>query len=190
MNNRIPSREELLLRVEASKERKRKRLAEMEVRARELFKERTGDEPKFVYSLWIHCSNSFTCMTTSIRDSEGVFNSATLIIPTIHPKYKEVLNEFTETSAILRDKPHDWQSSCSKIQFSSRKPHGFAGFLFPLASSAYPQIFPPHHFPLGINPLAPPSSAHAQPLGAWASRPRLSLIPHPWKHPGHPTYKL
>ena len=52
-------------------------------------------------------SNSFTCMTTSIRDSEGVFNSATLIIPTIHPKYKEVLNEFTETSAILRDKPHD-----------------------------------------------------------------------------------
>ena len=51
MNNRIPTREELLLRVEASKERKRKRLAEMEVRARELFKERTGDEPKFVYSL-------------------------------------------------------------------------------------------------------------------------------------------
>lgn len=51
MNNKIPSREELLLRVEASKERKRKRLEEMEVRARELFKERTGDEPKFVYSL-------------------------------------------------------------------------------------------------------------------------------------------
>ena len=51
MNNRIPSREELLLRVDASKERKRKRPAEMEVRARELFKERTGDEPKFVYSL-------------------------------------------------------------------------------------------------------------------------------------------
>lgn len=51
MSNRIPSREELLLRVEASKERKRKRLEEMEVRARELFKERTGDEPKFVYSL-------------------------------------------------------------------------------------------------------------------------------------------
>ena len=52
-------------------------------------------------------SNAFTCMTTSLRDSEGVFNSATLIIPTVHPKYKEVLNEFTETSAILRDKPHD-----------------------------------------------------------------------------------
>ena len=51
MNNRIPSREERRRRVEASKERKRKRLAEMEVRARELFKERTGDEPKFVYSL-------------------------------------------------------------------------------------------------------------------------------------------
>ena len=51
MNKEIPSREELLLRVEASKERKRKRLAEMEVRARELFKERTGNEPKYVYSL-------------------------------------------------------------------------------------------------------------------------------------------
>ena len=51
MNKEIPSREELLLRVKASKERKRKRLAEMEVRARELFKERTGNEPKYVYSL-------------------------------------------------------------------------------------------------------------------------------------------
>ena len=51
MTNKMPSREELLLRVEASKERKRKRLAEMEVRSRELFKERTGEEPKYVYSL-------------------------------------------------------------------------------------------------------------------------------------------
>ena len=51
MSKEIPSREELLLRVKASKERKRKRLAEMEVRARELFKERTGNEPKYVYSL-------------------------------------------------------------------------------------------------------------------------------------------
>ena len=51
MNKEIPSREELLLRGKASKERKRKRLAEMEVRARELFKERTGNEPKYVYSL-------------------------------------------------------------------------------------------------------------------------------------------
>ena len=51
MSKEIPSREELLVRVEASKERKRKRLAEMEVRARELFKERTGNEPKYVYSL-------------------------------------------------------------------------------------------------------------------------------------------
>ena len=51
MTNNKPTREELLLRVEASKERKRKRLAEMEGRARELFKERTGEEPKCVYSL-------------------------------------------------------------------------------------------------------------------------------------------
>jgi len=46
-----PTREELLLRVEASKERKRKRLAEMEIYARELFKERTGEEPKCIFSL-------------------------------------------------------------------------------------------------------------------------------------------
>ena len=51
MTNNKTTREELLLRVEASKERKRKRLAEMEIRARELFKERTGEEPKYVYSL-------------------------------------------------------------------------------------------------------------------------------------------
>lgn len=51
MSSNIPSREELLQRVEASKERKRRRLADMEIRARELFKERTGEEPKYVYSL-------------------------------------------------------------------------------------------------------------------------------------------
>mgnify|MGYP003462566981 FL=1 len=52
-------------------------------------------------------SSAFTCMTTSLCDAEGVFNSATLIIPTAHPQYKKVLNEFTEASAILRDKPSD-----------------------------------------------------------------------------------
>ena len=46
-------------------------------------------------------------MTTSLTDAEGVFNSATLIIPNVHPKYSEVLNEFTQTSVILRDKPHN-----------------------------------------------------------------------------------
>ena len=52
-------------------------------------------------------SNAFTCITTSLTDAEGVFNSATLIIPNVHPKYSEVLNEFTQTSIILRDKPHN-----------------------------------------------------------------------------------
>lgn len=46
-----PTREELLLRVEASKGKKRKRLAEMEIFARELFIERTGEEPKYIFSL-------------------------------------------------------------------------------------------------------------------------------------------
>lgn len=51
MNHPVPTREELLRRVEASKDRKRRRLAELEVRAREIFKERTGEEPKYVYSI-------------------------------------------------------------------------------------------------------------------------------------------
>ena len=50
MKNKL-TREELLLKVEASKARKRQRIAELEVRARELFKERTGEDPKYVYSL-------------------------------------------------------------------------------------------------------------------------------------------
>lgn len=50
MKNQL-TREELLLKVEASKARKRQRIAELEVRARELFKERTGEDPKYVYSL-------------------------------------------------------------------------------------------------------------------------------------------
>lgn len=51
MDNNTPTREELLFRIEASKERKRKRLKEIEARARELFKERTGEYPQYVYSL-------------------------------------------------------------------------------------------------------------------------------------------
>ena len=47
----LQTREAILAKVEASKERKRKRLEEMEIRAHELFKERTGTDPKFVYSL-------------------------------------------------------------------------------------------------------------------------------------------
>ena len=50
MKNQL-TREELLLKVEASKARKRQRIAELEVRGRELFKERTGEDPKYVYSL-------------------------------------------------------------------------------------------------------------------------------------------
>ena len=63
-----------------------------------------------LFSSWFESyefSNAFTCMTTSLTDAEGVFNSATLIIPNVHPKYSEVLNEFTQTSVILRDKPHN-----------------------------------------------------------------------------------
>ena len=52
MNNTTSqTREDILAKVEASKERKRKRLAEMEIRAQELFKEHTGTDPKYVYSL-------------------------------------------------------------------------------------------------------------------------------------------
>lgn len=51
MNHSVPTKKELLLRLEASKEKKRRRLAELEVRARELFKERTGEEPKYIYSI-------------------------------------------------------------------------------------------------------------------------------------------
>ena len=52
MNNTTSqTREDILAKVEASKERKRKRLAEMEIRARELFKEHTGTDPKYVYAL-------------------------------------------------------------------------------------------------------------------------------------------
>ena len=52
MNNTTSqTREDILAKVEASKERKRKRLAEMEIRARELFKEHTGTDPNYVYSL-------------------------------------------------------------------------------------------------------------------------------------------
>ena len=48
----------------------------------------------------------FTCMSTSIYDMEGIFNSATLLIPICHPNYKDVINEFAETSALLKDKPN------------------------------------------------------------------------------------
>jgi ElaB/YqjD/DUF883 family membrane-anchored ribosome-binding protein len=41
-------REEILKRLESTLRRKRARLQEMEKRVRELYKERTGEEPKYV----------------------------------------------------------------------------------------------------------------------------------------------
>jgi hypothetical protein len=41
-------REDILKRLESTLRRKRARLQEMEKRVRELYKERTGEEPKYV----------------------------------------------------------------------------------------------------------------------------------------------
>jgi ElaB/YqjD/DUF883 family membrane-anchored ribosome-binding protein len=41
-------REEILKRLESTLRKKRARLQEMEKRVRELYKERTGEEPKYV----------------------------------------------------------------------------------------------------------------------------------------------
>ena len=73
----------------------------------------TGDGKQIarsrLFSSWFESyeyTNMFTCMSTSIYDIEGVFNSATLLIPICHPNYKDVINEFAETSALLKDKPN------------------------------------------------------------------------------------
>jgi hypothetical protein len=44
-------------------------------------------------------------MFTSIVDSEGVDNAAAIIIRNDNPKLKEIVNEFTDVSETLRQKP-------------------------------------------------------------------------------------
>lgn len=49
------TREEAMKRFMESKRRKQQRVAELEKRLREKYKERTGKEPKHVFSFIIHC---------------------------------------------------------------------------------------------------------------------------------------
>lgn len=72
----------------------------------------TGDGKQVARSRLFHAwftsfeyAQNFTSITTSLKDEEGVYNSATLIIKNDHPRYKEVIAEFTDISALLRNKP-------------------------------------------------------------------------------------
>jgi hypothetical protein len=44
-------------------------------------------------------------MFTSIVDSEGIMNAAAIIIRNDNPNLREIVNEFTEVSETLRQKP-------------------------------------------------------------------------------------
>ena len=61
-----------------------------------------------LFSYWFETyayTKLFTCMTTSLLDLEGVYNSATLIIRNDHPNYRDVIADFTNISAVLSEKP-------------------------------------------------------------------------------------
>ena len=61
-----------------------------------------------LFSYWFETyayTKLFTCMTTSLLDLEGVYNSATLIIRNDHPNYRDVIADFTNISAVLGEKP-------------------------------------------------------------------------------------
>ncbi len=45
------TREDLLKKIQASKKKKQERIAEMEKRLKEIYKEKTGKEPQNIYSL-------------------------------------------------------------------------------------------------------------------------------------------
>jgi hypothetical protein len=61
-----------------------------------------------LFKSWINAYDygmRFFCMFTSIVDSEGVDNAAAIIIRNDNPKLKEIVNEFTDVSETLRQKP-------------------------------------------------------------------------------------
>lgn len=44
-------------------------------------------------------------LTASITDENGILNYATIILRQDHPRFKEVIREFTDTVTLLNDKP-------------------------------------------------------------------------------------
>jgi hypothetical protein len=61
-----------------------------------------------LFKTWINAYDygmRFFCMFTSIVDSEGIMNAAAIIIRNDNPNLREIVNEFTEVSETLRQKP-------------------------------------------------------------------------------------
>lgn len=60
-----------------------------------------------LFQQWFSVYNkesSFTFITSSVKDEEGVMNYASLIVKNTNPRLKEIVNEFTETIQLFRDK--------------------------------------------------------------------------------------
>ena len=51
--------------------------------------------------------DDFTFLSSSVTDADGVTNYATIIVKNSNPNLIEIVNEFTETIKLLREKPID-----------------------------------------------------------------------------------
>ena len=89
-------RDAAMKRFMASKERKRKRMEELEQMLRQDYLARTGEEPKFV-NVWWH--------ETAIQDLEGVDNYAAMILRKDNPHFVDYVSEFNNTVNMFMLKP-------------------------------------------------------------------------------------
>ena len=89
-------RDAAMKRFMASKERKRKRMAELEQMLRQDYLARTGEAPKFV-NVWWH--------ETDIQDLEGVDNYAAMILRKDNPHFVDYVSEFNNTVNMFMLKP-------------------------------------------------------------------------------------
>lgn len=72
----------------------------------------TGDGKQMMRSRlfghWFATSNtkvSFSTMSTSLVDADGVINEATIIVRNDNPRMAQLINEFSETAQLLSHKP-------------------------------------------------------------------------------------
>ena len=103
-------RDAAMKRFMASKERKRKRMAELEQMLRQDYLARTGEEPKFVNVWWYETAffANNQCLFTVwcyIQDLEGVDNYAAMILRKDNPHFVDYVSEFNNTVNMFMLKP-------------------------------------------------------------------------------------
>ena len=110
----MTAKEEVLARFQEARQKKRDCIARLEKSMKADYEKRTGKTPDYFFALWTPCFWSFssykrkalfTMLSSSIVDSDGMVNYATLILRNDNPRFAQVMEEYSKSIQLLSQKP-------------------------------------------------------------------------------------